>query len=286
MILSRTGLFRTLISTFMVTCFAVTATFAPTPLMAEHEGKIQILLLGDSTAEGSIPRALKPDAAHLEKAIEQLLIAEGDLPACHVINTSLSGEYIQRLVESGRYDRVASKLPGIDYIFIRYGLNDRGRVENFKENFPKQFHDLIARLRKDHPNAKIIPMTVIPYFDEAASNEVNALIRQVAEKEELPLFDIYPGYAEALKNQGPNSLNYRRFPVNQVPEKYKEIIKPYIRGDRVTVMDNELDGILGHLPGWYGDRHPNLAGYNVIAVETVKYLSPLLREAQKSKAAK
>ena len=30
------------------------------------------------------------------------------------------------------------------------------------------------------------------------------------------------------------------------------------------------------LPGWYGDRHPNLAGYNIIAVETAKYLGPLL----------
>ena len=42
-------------------------------------------------------------------------------------------------------------------------------------------------------------------------------------------------------------------------------------------MGNELDGILGHLPGWTGDRHPNLAGYNVIADETAKYLTPMLR---------
>jgi len=48
------------------------------------------------------------------------------------------------------------------------------------------------------------------------------------------------------------------------------------------VMANELDPILGHLPGWYGDRHPNLAGYNVIAHETAKYLAKLLR-AKKAK---
>jgi lysophospholipase L1-like esterase len=46
----------------------------------------------------------------------------------------------------------------------------------------------------------------------------------------------------------------------------------------VLVMSNELDGILGHLPGWFSDRHPNLAGYNVIADETAKYLAPLIRE--------
>jgi hypothetical protein len=43
-------------------------------------------------------------------------------------------------------------------------------------------------------------------------------------------------------------------------------------------MANELDPILGDLPGWYGDRHPNLAGYNVIADETAKYLTRLIRE--------
>ena len=43
-------------------------------------------------------------------------------------------------------------------------------------------------------------------------------------------------------------------------------------------MANELDPILGHLPGWFADRHPNLAGYNVIADETLRYLAPLLRE--------
>ena len=46
----------------------------------------------------------------------------------------------------------------------------------------------------------------------------------------------------------------------------------------VVVMDNELDPVLGELPGWYSDRHPNLAGYNVIADETAKYLAKLLRE--------
>jgi hypothetical protein len=45
----------------------------------------------------------------------------------------------------------------------------------------------------------------------------------------------------------------------------------------VAVLDNRLDAHLGNLPGWYGDRHPNLAGYHVIADETAKYLAPLIR---------
>lgn len=256
--------------------FTLTA-FSPATTYAEHDGKLQILLLGDSTTEGSIPRLLKPEGPHLESVLEQLLAIEKDVPPCHVINSSLSGEYIRRLIDSGRYKRDVEKLPGIDYIFIRYGLNDRARRENFEENFPKDFHELLAKLRHDHPHAVLIPMTVIPYADAEASNLMNSLIQQVAEKEKLEVFDIYPRYAAELK-KGENMLNYRRYPVTNVPEQYQSLVKPFVQGGRVVVMANELDGILGHLPGWYGDRHPNLAGYNVIADETAKYLGNRIRK--------
>ena len=249
----------------------------PVDARAEHEGKVQILLLGDSTTEGSVPRRLKPEGPHLEQVLEHLLAAESDLPPCHVINSSLSGEYIRRLFDSGRYDRDAAKLPGLDYVFIRYGLNDRARREDFAVNFPKDFHELLDRLRQDHPQALLIPMTVIPFADEAASKEINDLVRQVASEEKLAVFDIYPRYAAELV-KGPNMLNYRRYPLEKIPSQYHELVKPFINGAGVEVMANELDAILGDLPGWYGDRHPNLAGYNVIADETAKYLSKLIRE--------
>lgn len=243
---------------------------------AEDQGKIQILLLGDSTTEGSIPRRIKPEGPHLETVIEQLLAAEGDLPPCHVVNSSLSGEYIRRLFDSKRYERDVQNLPGVDYIFIRYGLNDRARRENFRENFPKDFHELLDRLRLDHPRALLIPMTVIPFANEEVSQEINDLVREVGNQAQLNVFDIYPRYAAELE-KGPNMLNYRRYPISQVPEKYHDFIKPFVNGPSVEVMSNELDAVLGHLPGWYSDRHPNLAGYNVIADETAKYMTKLLR---------
>ena len=244
---------------------------------AEHEGQVQILLLGDSTTEGSVPRRLKPKGPHVEKVLELLLAAEGDLPPCHVINSSLSGEYIRRLIDSGRYDRNGAKLPGLDYIFIRYGLNDRARRKEFTVNFPKDFHELLARLRQDHPQALLIPMTVIPFADEKASKVINDLVFEVAKKEKLAVFDIYRRYAAELV-KGPNMLNYRRYPLAKIPKQHHNLVKPFVNGPSVEVMANELDPILGQLPGWYGDRHPNLAGYNVIADETAKYLAKLLRE--------
>ena len=251
--------FRFRYSPIKVLVALFTISLLASPAFAEHEGKVQILLLGDSTTEGSIPRLIKSGGPHLETVVEQLLAADKDLPPCHVINSGLSGEYIRRLIDSGRYDRDAAKLPGLDYIFIRYGLNDRARVENFTEEFPKHFHELIDRLRKDHPQALLIPMTVIPYANEENSREINDLVRLVAEKENLAVFDIYPRYAAELKN-GPNMLNYRRYPLEKVPEKFRELVKPFVQGPSVVVMDNELDAILGNLPDWYSDRHPNLAG--------------------------
>ncbi len=256
----------------------------PCFLQAEHEGKVQILLLGDSTTEGSIPRLLKPEGPHLEQVMEHLLAADKSLPACQVINSSQSGETIRRLFSSGRYDKKGADLPGIDYIFIRYGINDRAKLDNFPVTFVKDFHEMIARLRKDHPTARIIPMTVIPFSNEEASKEINDLILQVARDEKLEVFDIYPRYAAELK-KGHNHLNYRRFSLESVPEEHHEWLKPYIISDKVVVMGNELDGIFGHLPGWASDRHPNLAGYNVIADETVNYLAPILRKRSPVKPA-
>ncbi len=247
---------------------------------AEHEGKVQILLLGDSTTEGIVPRRHVPKGPHLEDVIRELLAAEQDLPPTNVINLGLSGEYIQRLLESGRYDKAVAKLPGIDFVLIRYGLNDNARRENLAENFPKDYHELITRLKKDHPQAQLIVMTVIPYGDEEVSARLNKLNAEVARAEGLPLFDIYPRYAAELK-RGPNMLNYRRFPLDKIPENRREFVKPFVvpgATPTVEVLDNRLDAHFGGLPGWFGDRHPNLAGYHVIGDETAKYLAPLIRE--------
>jgi len=81
-------------------------------------------------------------------------------------------------------------------------------------------------------------------------------------------------------------LNYRRYPLSKIPENLKPFARPYIypgADPQVVVLDNRLDSHFGHLPGWYGDRHPNLAGYHVIADETAKFLAPLIREKEAAK---
>jgi lysophospholipase L1-like esterase len=260
-------------SSFMVLiCLLVVA-----PVRAEHEGKVQVLLLGDSTTIGSVCRRAEPKGPHLEDVVRNIASTEADLPPLNVINQGRDGEYIHGLLSAGRYDRDVAKLPGIDYIFIRYGLNDLRKRENFDENFSKDYHELIARLKADHPQAVIIPTTTIPYLGPESDDKLLAAVRQVGESEGLPVFDVFTRYAAELK-KGPNMLNYRRYFLKNIPAEHHAWLTPYASGDSVVVMDNRFDAHFGHLDNWYGDRHPNLAGYAVIGDETAKYLAKLLRE--------
>lgn len=246
--------------------------------------RLQIILLGDSTTEAGIPKKVAPNEPQFEDVLRILLATEPDLPPTDVYNEGVSGEFIRRLLDSGRYDKSVATKPKADYIFIRYGINDIAKREKFAENFPKDFHELLERLRKDHPQAMLIPMTVIPYSPDNTHADINDVVKKIAAAEKLTLFDIAPRYLAELK-KGPDMLNYRRYPLSKVPDNLKPLAMPYIQPEadpKVVVLDNRLDGIFGHLPGWTGDRHPNLAGYNVIASETAKFLAPIIRKGTAS----
>ena len=244
--------------------------------------RLQILLIGDSTTEASVPKKLAPDEPQFEDHVRILLATELDLPPTDVYNEGVSGEYIRRLLDSGRYDKDIATKPKADYIFIRYGLNDASKREKFVENFPKDFRELLGRLKQDHPDAVLIAMTAIPYSTINNHAEVNALITRIATEEKLPLFDIAPRYLAELE-KGPDMLNYRRYALSKVPEALRPLATPYVQpgaDPQIVVLDNRLDAFFGHLPGWFGDRHPTLAGYNVIASETAKWLTPMIRADQ------
>lgn len=247
--------------------------------------RLQVILLGDSTTEASIPKKLDPDEPQFEDTLRILLASQPGLPPCDVYNEGVSGEFIRRLLDT-RYDKAVKTKPQADYIFIRYGLNDRAKREKFDVNFPADFRELIGRLRRDHPKAMLIPMTVIPYLEPKAGRALNTMIRSIAATEKLTVFDIYPRYAAELK-KGPNMLNYRRYSLARVPEALRPLATPYVHpeGDdpKIVVSDNRLDAHFGHLPGWYSDRHPNQAGYHVIASEAAKWLGDVIRGRQGAK---
>lgn len=238
--------------------------------------KVRVLLLGDSTVIGTVCREMKPQADHLEDVVRKLLAAEADLPPVEVVNRGVNGDMIH-LMMMRRYDKDVAKQPPFDFIFIRYGLNDVRHLANFPEEFPANYRKLIARLRADYPRAEIVLETVIPYLGEEKDHAINEQVRAVAQAEKLPLLDQYTPYAAALKN-GPNMLSYRRLALAAIPKKYHALVPPdAIKGEVVIVLDNLLDAHLAEVPDWFKDRHPNLAGYQVLGKQLAAYLVPRLR---------
>jgi lysophospholipase L1-like esterase len=252
------------------------ATWADSPKAA----KVRILLLGDSTVIGSICRRQAPKADHLEDVIRKLLAAEGDLPPAEVLNQGRDGEYVHGLLQ-GRYEKDVAKLPRVDFVLVRYGLNDRGRRKEFTANFPKDLRELIKRLRNDHPGCQVVLETVIPTGPGDGNKPINDLVRGVAAAEKLPLLDTHARFAAELKH-GPNMLTYRRVRLEKVPPKYRPLLPAgSVRGGDVVVLDNLLDAHLRGVPGWLADRHPNPAGYHVIGDEAARFLAPLIRKRLK-----
>ncbi len=243
---------------------------------SETEETIKILLIGDSTTDGGKPV--------FEDSMEQLFAGEDGVPPVEVFNLGLGGETAYSLLNSGRYDRDIKGIDNVDYVFVRYGINDWIHRESFDENFPVDMKNIITHLQEDFPSAQIILMTIIPFlWDEAYTITVNEHIVQIASDENLELFDIYTPYKEKMDEFGRNAFTVRFFPLNGIPENYHKLVEPYSKyyswkdADWLMVQSNEFDPIFGHLPNWYNDSHPNTTGYRLIADETVKYLLPKVK---------
>lgn len=274
--LRTTYLIRVLLVVALLSC-----PFSPSRAEDKKPGTIRILLLGDSTVIGSICRRESPKADHLEDVIRKLLVAEPDLPPIEVINQGRDGEFIHGLL-SGRYDRDIAKLPRVDLVLIRYGLNDRNKRQDFAVNFPKDLQELIGRLKQDHSGCQIVLETVIPTSSSDGNKAINDLVREVAQTENLPLLDTHARFSAELK-YGPQMLTYRRVKLEKIPAKYRSLLPSgSIKGEDVVVMDNSLDVHVRDVLGWFADRHPNLAGYHVIGDEAARFLAPLIRERLKT----
>ncbi|WP_282135271.1 SGNH/GDSL hydrolase family protein [Seonamhaeicola maritimus] len=247
---------------------------------------IRILLVGDSTTIGNVPREINPEGLHLEHMIEQLAKGEG-LPDLNVINAGKGGETAKRLLGSKHYKTAIAPVKNVDYIFLRMGINDWFRCKDLKAEYPLQMKALIDQLRMDHPKAIIYLCTITSFMKPNECKEVNDLIYQIAKDEKSQVLDIFTPYNNYLIANGRNSLSVRQCYLSHIPEKYHEWLKPYTyyrkgwgnkpSGYVVKVNDMSLDPILGHIKQWYYDRHPNTTGYNLIANETVKFLAERLR---------
>ena len=272
---------NTIFISYIIALALVTLSFASSQ---KDEKKIKILLVGDSTTIGSMPREVNPKGPHLEQMIEEFALIEG-LPKLEVVNVGKGGETAKRLLGSKWYKEKIASVEEVDYIFLRMGINDWFRYEDFKLEFPIAMKKLITQLKKDHPKAIIILSTICQFMPEPDCEEVNGAITAITNDLKLQLFDLYTPYNQFLKENGLNTLNVRQPYLSNIPDEYHDFLKPYTyyrkgwgnkpSGNVVKVNDMSLDPLFGHIKGWYDDRHPNSTGYRLIAYETVKYLKRL-----------
>jgi lysophospholipase L1-like esterase len=246
-----------------------------------YQDKVKVLLIGDSTTIGG--------KGVFETTIEKIINKNTETPSVEVINSAKGGETAYSVLESGRYDSDIKPLEEMDYIFVRYGINDFFKRKPVEENFPKDYKVLISKLKADFPTAKIILTSIIPFFkNEEDSKLINDMVKRLAKEENLEFFDVYPLYKKGLETHGENAMSVRFIPLSDIPEDYKEVAVPYARyvpwkgTEMVRVLSSELDPIFGDVEGWYRDRHPNPMGYRLLAYETVNYLWPELKKNPKS----
>ena len=119
------------------------------------QATMRVLLLGDSSVIGTFGRDLYPKADHLEDVVRKLLAAEPDLPPVEVLNRGVNGDMVSLLLaRPRRYESDVAKQPPLDFIFLRYGLNDIRHVKDFKTEFPTSYKKLIARCARINPKRR------------------------------------------------------------------------------------------------------------------------------------
>ena len=81
------------------------------------------------------------------------------------------GEYLQRLIESGRLKRELQALPRCDVALLRYGLNDADKRID-PAAFGTQLHTACDSILKRFPNAQIVLSTTIPAQAQAFDQQI------------------------------------------------------------------------------------------------------------------
>lgn len=215
---------------------------------------IQILMLGDCTlATSYLPAHLKNETV-LRHTLSQAYPHE----PINVTNEGLDGESVAGFLR--RYRRTFARLPRPDYVFIRFGVQDRRKygVEGFRERLT----EICDRLRHDFPAARIVLETGI-YVDyplhyefdrNAVLQPLYDVIREVGQRHKLPVVDIYQRMKRETE-QGNWDLRVRGYGVVD---------------EEIPVLGAGLDPLHGHDVRWFTNIHPNPAGIRVIADEEAR----------------
>ena len=159
------------------------------------------------------------------------------------------GEYLQRLVDSGRLDRELQALPRCDIAMIRYGLNDVSQKMD-PEKFRTQLHAACDIVLSRFPQAQLVLSTTIPPTAQAYDQQTQA----VAEARKLPLIRL-DQHIRQRSSTGEGDWHHQA--------------GSRIGRHRTVNPPDNPDGLAG-------DIHPNAFGAQMIASHYFEHLEPIV----------
>jgi len=163
-------------------------------------------LVGDSTM------ADKVNLAYPERGWGQLL-PEFMLPELSIINHAANGRSTLRFLNEGRWQLLVSELQQGDYVLIQFGHNDQkqddpSRYAAVDSTYPQLLSRFIAEVRAKAANPMLATPICRRSFAATGALENNLAgyaqaMREVAAKEQVPLFDLNAQSCAALQQFGP-----------------------------------------------------------------------------------
>jgi lysophospholipase L1-like esterase len=156
---------------------------------------------------------------------------EARFPEHNVANLGVAGETVEGLL--GRLDRVITRHPSADLIFIMTGTND---IAMEYLDFTIPYGVLIDRLKAAWPDARIHSHSVLPimieWIDPGVIVEANRAIRRLASEKGVEYIDLYSRFVdeermpvrEYFLDDGVH-LSQRGYEV------WAEVLEPLITGD-------------------------------------------------------
>ncbi len=217
---------------------------------------VHLILIGDCTlATPYLPPYLKN-----ERVLENLLHARYPDDGCSVSNEGLEGESVAQFLR--RYDRTFNHNPPPDYIFVRYGINDRRAYG--VDGFRHYLTELCRRLQADFPRVRLLLETGM-YVDYPAHYEFDRnsllqpiynVVRELSQQIGAPVVDIFQRMRHETE-LGNWDLRVRGYGVVD---------------EEIPVLGPGQDHLHVGDVRWWTNIHPNPAGVAVIADEEAAVL--------------
>lgn len=153
------------------------------------------------------------------------------------LNLGVDGEFLQDLVETGRYEKaIHQQFAHFDLLIIRYGANDRRKYDTAE--FTKRLGALCDTLEKDYPGVKIVigAGLYLKGADDINKKQYGPYwqaCREFAAARKYPLADVYAAFEKANADdltRGPADMHPSAKGVKLTAETEFAVIEPLLKG--------------------------------------------------------